>query len=152
MPSPDTDDPGGLRGRLYLLVTLGCFRNEVESDLLRGSLQRLGLAETTRIEDADVALVMTCGFIREATCSGCPLVRSKSVATSVVVPTSTATSRRPRPSSCSGACRSDTALIWPVRCPRSPRHSARTGSPTFKRRSPRCWAVRSSSPGAGRPA
>ena len=61
-PSP----PASLQGRHYLLVTLGCFRNEVESDLLRGALSRSGLGETTRINEADVALVMTCGFIREA--------------------------------------------------------------------------------------
>lgn len=62
VPSP----PASLQGRRYLLVTLGCFRNEVESDLLRGALARSGLDETTRIDEADVALVMTCGFIREA--------------------------------------------------------------------------------------
>jgi ribosomal protein S12 methylthiotransferase len=55
-----------LQGRRYLLVTLGCFRNEVESDLLRGALNDLGLQETTSVDSSDVVLVMTCGFIREA--------------------------------------------------------------------------------------
>ncbi|MFH1149966.1 MAG: 30S ribosomal protein S12 methylthiotransferase RimO [Actinomycetota bacterium] len=63
-------DEKGLRciptGRHYLLVTLGCFRNEVESDLLRGELASLGMEETTRHDEADVVLVNTCGFIKDA--------------------------------------------------------------------------------------
>ena len=66
MPHTEPASTIDLGGRRYLLLTLGCFRNEVESDLLRGALKRLGLAETERIQDADVALVMTCGFIAEA--------------------------------------------------------------------------------------
>ncbi|PKQ28246.1 MAG: 30S ribosomal protein S12 methylthiotransferase RimO [Candidatus Anoxymicrobium japonicum] len=53
-------------GRRYLLVTLGCFKNEVESDLLRSDLSALGLSETRAVESCDVVFVMTCGFIREA--------------------------------------------------------------------------------------
>lgn len=55
-----------LRGRSYLLVTLGCFKNEVESDLLRSHLDVLGMCETRKIQEADVILVMSCGFIEEA--------------------------------------------------------------------------------------
>jgi len=55
-----------LSGRSFTLITLGCFRNEVESDLARSVLAGLGMRETTSIESSDVILVMTCGFIREA--------------------------------------------------------------------------------------
>jgi len=55
-----------LSGRRYLLVTLGCFKNEVESDLLRSHLGTLGMRETGNIANADIILVMSCGFIEEA--------------------------------------------------------------------------------------
>jgi ribosomal protein S12 methylthiotransferase len=50
----------------FLIITLGCFRNEVESDLLRGALNSHGLEETGSLEAADIVLVNTCGFISEA--------------------------------------------------------------------------------------
>ncbi len=50
----------------YLIVTLGCFRNEVESDLIRGALEALGMEETSALEKADILVVNTCGFISEA--------------------------------------------------------------------------------------
>jgi ribosomal protein S12 methylthiotransferase len=50
----------------FLLITLGCFRNEVESDLLRSELDALGISETGALESADVVIVNTCGFISEA--------------------------------------------------------------------------------------
>jgi ribosomal protein S12 methylthiotransferase len=50
----------------YLMVTLGCFRNEVEADLVRSALGEQGLVETGDVSMADVLIVMTCGFIREA--------------------------------------------------------------------------------------
>lgn len=58
--------PETLVGRTYLLVILGCFRNEVESDLLRSFLASARMSETRAVADADAILVMTCGFIREA--------------------------------------------------------------------------------------
>lgn len=51
------------------MLTLGCFRNEVESDLLRDSLFGLGLAETP-LEGADIIVVNTCGFIEDAVNEG----------------------------------------------------------------------------------
>ncbi len=60
-------EPGGdLEGRSYMLVTLGCFRNEVESDLVRSRLASAGMVESSAIDRSDVILVMTCGFIAEA--------------------------------------------------------------------------------------
>lgn len=50
----------------YLIVTLGCFRNEVESDLVRSAMASLGMAETQAVENADLLIVNTCGFISEA--------------------------------------------------------------------------------------
>jgi ribosomal protein S12 methylthiotransferase len=55
-----------MKGKKFLIVTLGCFRNEVESDLLRSALSSLGLEETPSLEAADIVLVNTCGFIAEA--------------------------------------------------------------------------------------
>jgi ribosomal protein S12 methylthiotransferase len=55
-----------MKGKKFLIVTLGCFRNEVESDLLRSALGSLGLMETPSLEAADIVLVNTCGFIAEA--------------------------------------------------------------------------------------
>lgn len=49
-----------------MLVTLGCFRNEVEADNLRTALFRMGMGEASAAESADIILVLTCGFIREA--------------------------------------------------------------------------------------
>ena len=87
MSPTEPKSPSGLRGRRYLLVTLGCFRNEVESDLLRGALRRLGLGETERIEEADVALVMTCGFIAEACDEGIDtIIELGEIAASVPAP------------------------------------------------------------------
>lgn len=53
-------------GKKYTLVTLGCFRNEVESDILRSELGAIGLREVDHLEEADLVLVNTCGFIAEA--------------------------------------------------------------------------------------
>jgi ribosomal protein S12 methylthiotransferase len=50
----------------FLIVTLGCFRNEVESDMLRTELVALGLEETRSLESADLVIINTCGFISEA--------------------------------------------------------------------------------------
>lgn len=87
MPPTEPASPIDLSGRRYLLVTLGCFRNEVESDLLRGALKRLGLDETARIQEADVALVMTCGFIAEACDEGIDtIIELGEVAASVAAP------------------------------------------------------------------
>lgn len=59
-----------MRPRTYLLVTLGCFRNEVDSDVLRSALDELGLQETPRIDSAGIVVVNTCGFIADACAEG----------------------------------------------------------------------------------
>ena len=48
------------------LVTLGCARNEVDSEELAGRLAAEGWELATEAADADVVLVNTCGFIEAA--------------------------------------------------------------------------------------
>jgi ribosomal protein S12 methylthiotransferase RimO len=48
------------------LVTLGCARNEVDSEELAARLSDDGWSVTTDGEGADVVLVNTCGFVEEA--------------------------------------------------------------------------------------
>jgi ribosomal protein S12 methylthiotransferase RimO len=52
-------------GRRVALVTLGCARNEVDSEELAGRLAAGGW-ELTDSESADVVMVNTCGFIEQA--------------------------------------------------------------------------------------
>jgi ribosomal protein S12 methylthiotransferase len=52
-------------GRTVSLVTLGCARNEVDSEELAGRLSAAGWTLTTA-DDPDVVLVNTCGFIQAA--------------------------------------------------------------------------------------
>ncbi|MCL2464640.1 MAG: 30S ribosomal protein S12 methylthiotransferase RimO [Micrococcales bacterium] len=51
---------------LIHIVTLGCARNDTDSELLAGRLLRGGMALTDDPERADVILVNTCGFIEAA--------------------------------------------------------------------------------------
>ena len=51
----------------FLLVTLGCAKNEVDSDRMRALLVSAGLEETDSAEEADVAIVNTCSFLASAT-------------------------------------------------------------------------------------
>src|SRR4029079_10924678 len=48
------------------LVTLGCARNEVDSEELAGRLAGDGWELVADAADADVALVNTCGFVETA--------------------------------------------------------------------------------------
>lgn len=47
-------------------MTLGCARNEVDSEELAGRLASEGWRVTTDSDDADVVLVNTCGFVAQA--------------------------------------------------------------------------------------
>ena len=53
-------------GRSVSLVTLGCARNEVDSEELAARLERAGWRLTDDADDAAVVLVNTCGFIQAA--------------------------------------------------------------------------------------
>ena len=48
------------------LTTLGCAKNQVDSDKVTGMLTSAGYAEATSPEAADVVMVNTCGFIEPA--------------------------------------------------------------------------------------
>ncbi|MDJ1121492.1 30S ribosomal protein S12 methylthiotransferase RimO [Olsenella sp. YH-ols2217] len=51
----------------FLIVTLGCAKNEVDSDRMRALLLEAGYREAEGVEDADVALINTCSFLASAT-------------------------------------------------------------------------------------
>lgn len=51
----------------FLIVTLGCAKNEVDSDRMRALLLADGFEETAETSDADVAIVNTCSFLASAT-------------------------------------------------------------------------------------
>jgi ribosomal protein S12 methylthiotransferase len=50
----------------YWVETLGCPKNQVDSDKLSGSLQADGLVEAPSPEEADLVVVNTCAFIEAA--------------------------------------------------------------------------------------
>lgn len=51
----------------FLIVTLGCAKNEVDSDRMRALLLADGFEETPEAGEADVAIVNTCSFLASAT-------------------------------------------------------------------------------------
>lgn len=59
MSSPTT-------GRRFTLLTLGCARNEVDSEELAGRLAAKGWEHSADGDGADVVLVNTCGFVESA--------------------------------------------------------------------------------------
>lgn len=50
-----------------LFVTLGCAKNEVDTDRMRALLLASGYGEAEGVDDADVAIVNTCSFLASAT-------------------------------------------------------------------------------------
>jgi ribosomal protein S12 methylthiotransferase len=52
--------------RSVAVVTLGCARNEVDSEELAGRLEAAGWQLVDDAENADVAVVNTCGFVEQA--------------------------------------------------------------------------------------
>lgn len=50
----------------YYLLTLGCPKNQVDSEYLQGILAEEGFLETQNPEDSDLILINTCGFIEDA--------------------------------------------------------------------------------------
>lgn len=51
----------------FYIVTLGCAKNEVDSDRMRSLLLRDGYGEAEDVADADVVIVNTCSFLASAT-------------------------------------------------------------------------------------
>lgn len=55
------------RGRIQVgLVSLGCSKNLVDSEVMLGLLEQAGYTLVTELEEADVLIVNTCGFIQSA--------------------------------------------------------------------------------------
>jgi ribosomal protein S12 methylthiotransferase len=52
--------------RRVALLTLGCARNEVDSEELAARLDAGGWQVSTDADGADVVLVNTCGFVEKA--------------------------------------------------------------------------------------
>lgn len=50
-----------------LFITLGCAKNEVDTDRMRALLAADGFEEASDVSDADVAIVNTCSFLESAT-------------------------------------------------------------------------------------
>lgn len=50
----------------YHLTTLGCAKNQVDSEKLEAMLAEAGYARAESVEEADVVMVNTCAFIEEA--------------------------------------------------------------------------------------
>jgi len=48
------------------VVTLGCAKNSVDSEHIKGSLIESGLSLTNEVKDADYIIINTCGFIESA--------------------------------------------------------------------------------------
>jgi ribosomal protein S12 methylthiotransferase len=55
-----------MTARTFFIETLGCPKNQVDSDKLTGSLLADGLVRTSTSEDADLVVVNTCAFIEDA--------------------------------------------------------------------------------------
>ncbi len=67
MPLPDRSSEGhGPERRRVAVVTLGCARNEVDSEELAGRLSAEGYDLVEDADGADAVLVNTCGFIETA--------------------------------------------------------------------------------------
>jgi ribosomal protein S12 methylthiotransferase len=63
---PTRGAPGGRRAGTVALVSLGCAKNLVDSEVMLGALKRAGYVLAGPAEDADCVIVNTCGFIGPA--------------------------------------------------------------------------------------
>jgi len=50
----------------FAVITLGCAKNQVDSELMEALLSRRGYSQVTEVTNADVVIVNTCGFIAAA--------------------------------------------------------------------------------------
>ena len=51
----------------FFLETVGCVKNEVDSNVMRNLLLQEGFVEVSRDENPDLSIVITCSFIKHAT-------------------------------------------------------------------------------------
>ena len=65
-----TEASGDVDARQYrgnaAIVTLGCAKNQVDSEVMLGVLRNNGYQIVNELKDADVAIVNTCGFLQSA--------------------------------------------------------------------------------------
>lgn len=57
------------------LITLGCAKNEVDSEEIAGVLQRAGYRLDTQTDTPDVIIINTCGFLESAQREGMQVIR-----------------------------------------------------------------------------
>lgn len=50
----------------YYIISLGCAKNQVDSEKLNGAFRDAGFTTAESAEDADIIIINTCGFIEEA--------------------------------------------------------------------------------------
>ena len=62
----ETGPPAGAAGHRVGLVSLGCAKNHVDSEVMLGVLDRQGFELVGDLDRADTVIVNTCGFIDEA--------------------------------------------------------------------------------------
>ena len=115
--------PTAPTGRRVALVTLGCGRNEVDSEELAGRLAADGWLLVPEAADADVAVVNTCGFVEAA---------KKDSVDTLLAAADLKGGGAPRPSWRSAASPSGTASSSRQRCPRPTRCWASTTTPTSR--------------------
>lgn len=64
-PDSLTQEAKGYRGRAAV-ITLGCAKNQVDSEVMLGVLKNSGYEIVADLEMADIAVVNTCGFLESA--------------------------------------------------------------------------------------
>ena len=67
MASPCSSSTTASAAPGVLFVTLGCAKNEVDTDRMRALALRAGFVEAADASEADVAVVNTCSFLASAT-------------------------------------------------------------------------------------
>lgn len=55
-----------MRVKNISIVTLGCSKNEIDSELMMGILRKNNYTITNSLEQADIIVINTCGFIQDA--------------------------------------------------------------------------------------
>ena len=94
-----------------LYITLGCAKNEVDTDRMRSLLTAAGYEEAFDPQDADIAIVNTCSFLASAT--------SESIETTLELANEVQDGVRSCTSSCAAVCRRAMATTCLMNCPRS---------------------------------
>lgn len=65
LPAAETQAAKEFKGRVAL-ITLGCAKNQVDSEVMLGALKRSGFEIVSAVDKADVAVINTCGFLESA--------------------------------------------------------------------------------------